>query len=243
VSNEIPSNLASFSLYWQRIAATPAREPEPEGRELTSKRRYISLLLRKSWRLELLVCPLLYCARPLEIKAMSSQKLVKHVMRPLKRFRFVKEDETVREAMRLLDEAGREGKSPCLIVVGGEPSEKDVIKGFLTSREILFGLTTRFLSGAEKSGPIFWEGQFEAECFGAMNKQVGEVMAPIRAHVRETEMLMEAVFLLKKCQEDFLPAVGEGEVVGIIHIDDILTHITTLSVRNRDGLERQGGSV
>ena len=152
-------------------------------------------------------------------------------MRPLDRYRFVKEEETVREAVRFLDKARSEGKSQCLIVVGEEPSEKDVIKGFLTPREILFGLTTRFLKGAEQSGPIFWEGQFEAECHDAMKKRVGEVMAPIRAYVRETEMLMEAVFLMNKYQEDFLPAIGKEEVVGIIHVNDILSYVANLDNR------------
>ena len=174
---------------------------------------------------------------------MSSQKLVKHVMRPLDQYRFVKEEETLRDAIELMSKAKGEGKLPCLIVVGEERSEKDVIKGFLTPREALFGLTTRFLRGAETSGPIFWEGQFEAECFDAMTRPVSEVMAPIRAYVRQTEMLMEAVFLLNKYEEDFLPAIGEDEVVGIIHIDDIVMYITTLAAGKPDVSKMRRGSV
>ena len=165
---------------------------------------------------------------------MPSEKLVNDFMRPLDQYYYVKEKETVQEALQLMEKANKEGSPSCLIVVGEDPSEKEMIKGFVTPRELVFGLTTRFLKGAEKSGPIFWEGQFEAECLNGMKKRVREIMAPIRAYVRETEMLMEAVFLLNKYQEDFLPATSKEEVVGIIHIQDILTHITRPSKGEKD---------
>jgi len=161
---------------------------------------------------------------------MPSEKLVKNFMRSLDKYSYIKEDETVREAMGLMDKTRKEGKYPCLVVVGKEPGEKEIIKGFVKPADIVFGLTTRFLKGAKKSGPIFWEGQFESECLDGINKRVREIMAPIMAYVGESEMLMEAVFLLNKYQEDFLPATSkEEEVVGIIHIHDILTHITRLT--------------
>lgn len=172
---------------------------------------------------------------------MPSEKLVKDFMRPLDQCHYVKEQETVKEALRLMAKAREEGKPLCLIVVGEEPSETEMIKGFVTAPEHVFGLTTRFLKGAEKSGPIFWEGQFEAECLDGMNKRVREIMAPVRAYVRETEMLMEAVFLLNKYQQDFLPAMSKEkeEIVGTIHINDILTHITRLA-SGKEGASKAG---
>jgi len=167
---------------------------------------------------------------------MPLEKLVKDLMRPLDQY-YIKEEQTVQEALQLMDKANKEGNPQCLIAVGEDPSEKEIIKGFVTPRELVFGLTTRFLKGAEKSGPIFWEGQFEAECLDGMNKRVREIMAPIRAYVRKTEMLMEAVFLLNKYQEDFLPATSKEEVVGIIHIQDILTHITRSAKGKQDASE------
>ncbi|KPK14762.1 MAG: hypothetical protein AMK69_28255 [Nitrospira bacterium SG8_3] len=157
---------------------------------------------------------------------MAPEKLVKDFMRPLDRCYSVKEDDTVQEALRLMDKVRKEVGRLCLIVVGEGSSEKEIIKGFVTPRELVFGLATRFLKGAEKSGPIFWEGQFEAECRDGVNKRVGEIMSPIRAYVRDSEMLMEAVFLLHKYQQDFLPAINkEEEVVGIIDLDEILKEI------------------
>ncbi len=157
---------------------------------------------------------------------MASEKLVKDFMRPLERCYSVKEEDTVQEALRLMDKARKEVGRLCLIVVGEGSSEKEIIKGFVTPRELVFGLATRFLKGAEKSGPIFWEGQFEAECRDGVNKRVREIMSPIMAYVRDSEMLMEAVFLLHKYQQDFLLAINkEEEVVGIIDLDEILKEI------------------
>ena len=157
---------------------------------------------------------------------MTSEKLVKDFMRPLDHCYHVNEDDTVQEALRLMEKAREEVGRLCLIVVGKGSSEKEIIKGFVTPRELVFGLATRFLKGAEKSGPIFWEGQFEAECRDGVNKRVREIMSPIMAYVRDSEMLMEAVFLLHKYQQDFLPAINkEEEVVGIIALDEILKEI------------------
>jgi CBS-domain-containing membrane protein len=163
--------------------------------------------------------------------AMASEELVKDFMGSLDRCYYIKEEETVREALQLMDKAGKTGKSLCLIVVEEGPREKQVIKGFVTSRELVFGLTTHFLKGAEKSGPIFWEGQFEAECRDGMNKRVKEIMSPVMAYVRDSEMLMEAVFLLHKYQQDFLLAINkEEEVVGIIDLDEILKQISKIAL-------------
>jgi len=160
---------------------------------------------------------------------MVSRELVKDFVRPLDEGYYVKEGETVREALRFMDKARQDGKPLCLFVVEKAPPEKGVIKGYVTPRELVFGLTTRFLKGAKKSGPIFWEGQFESECRDGMDKRMGEIMSPIRAYVRDTEMLMEAVFLLHKYEQDFLLAINkEEEVIGSIHLDAILRQISTI---------------
>jgi hypothetical protein len=101
---------------------------------------------------------------------MPSERLIKDFMCPLDRYSYIK----------LMGQTAGAGSHPCLIVVGEEPSEKDIIKGFVTPTEIVFGLAGHFLKGAQKSGPIFWEGQFEAECLEGAKKRVGEIMFPIK---------------------------------------------------------------
>ncbi len=165
---------------------------------------------------------------------MATEKFVKDFMRPLDRYCYIKEDATVQDALRLLDKARVESTHPCLVVVGEDQSEKQLSKGLVTPTQLGFGLSAHFLRGAQKSGPIFWEGQLEAECLEGAKKRVGEIMVPIIACVRETEMLMEAVFLLNKYQVDFLPVVNKDDVVGMIHIHEILAYIAGLALEKQD---------
>jgi len=62
------------------------------------------------------------------------QKLVKDFMRSLEHYSYIKEDETVQEAMRLMDKVRKEGTHSCLFVVGEEQYEKRFIKGFVTGQ-------------------------------------------------------------------------------------------------------------
>lgn len=151
-------------------------------------------------------------------------------MRSLEHYSYIKEDETVQEAMRLMDKVRKEGTHPCLFVVGEEQYEKRFIKGFVTPSELVFGLSAHFLKGAQKSGPVFWEGQLEAECMEGLKKRVREIMVPVVACVRESNMLMEAVFLLNKYHIDFLPVVKRDDVVGMIHIHEISAYIAELAL-------------
>lgn len=160
---------------------------------------------------------------------MPSERFVRDLIRPLGQYLHVKDDDTIRDALRLLDEARRKKRPLCLVVIDHEDPEKEIIKGFVTPREVIFGLATRFLRGAEQSGPIFWEGQFRAECLDGFDKKIAEIMAPLKAYARENEMLMEAVFLLHTYNEDFLPVTSEEEVVGTIHMYDIFAEITKLA--------------
>ncbi|MBC8460909.1 MAG: CBS domain-containing protein, partial [Deltaproteobacteria bacterium] len=108
---------------------------------------------------------------------------------------------------------------------------KEVIKGFITETELVFGLADHFLKGTERIGPIFWEGQLETECIEGGKKRVGEIMVPIKGCVRDTEMLMEAVYLLNKYQVNFLPVVNQENVAGMIQLDDILEEISRIVLK------------
>ena len=161
-------------------------------------------------------------------RSIPTERLVKDFMRPLAQYFSIREDATVHEALKLIDKAKEEGRPQCLIVVRKVPSEIEIVKGFVTYSELLFGLSAHFLKGAQKSGPIFWEGQLEVECLEGVKKFIGEIMVPIKAYVLETELLMEAVFLLNKYQVDFLPVVNKDDVVGMIHLEDILEEISRI---------------
>lgn len=156
---------------------------------------------------------------------MYSEKIVKNFMRSLDQYCYIDENDNIQKAFALMDNIRKEGKPLCLVVSEAGRLEGEIIKGFVTPSELVYGLLSHFLKGIQRSGPIFWEGQLETECLEGVNKRVGEIMLPIKAYVRENEMLMEAVFLLDKYKMDFLPVVSKDEVVGIIHLDDILKEI------------------
>jgi CBS domain-containing protein len=162
---------------------------------------------------------------------MYSEKIVKNVMRSLDQYCYIDENDNIQKALVLMYNIRKEGKPLCLVVSEAGPSEGKIIKGFVTSSELVFGLLSHFLKGVKRSGPIFWEGQFETECNEGVNKRVGEIMLPVKAYVRESEMLMEAIFLLDKYKVDFLPVVNKDEVVGIIHLDDILKEIYVITLK------------
>jgi CBS domain-containing protein len=143
-------------------------------------------------------------------------------------------DDTVESVLPLLNRAIKDKRPPCLLVVEQEAKGGETIKGFVTPEGVIFGLATRFLKGAGKSGPIFWEGQLTAEYLDGLNKNIGEIMVPIEAYIRENEMLMEAIFLLHKYRKDFLPVTNKEEMIGTIHINDILKEIVEISSMKND---------
>ena len=162
---------------------------------------------------------------------MSSEKLAKDFMHPLCQYYHVTCDAPVLEALNWINEAMRNKKPRCLVVVDEENSSNPVVRGFVTPAELVFGLSSRFLKGARTSGPIFWEGQFEVECVEGIGQMIKDIMSPIKGFIRDSEMIMESIFLLNKYQADFLPVVHHDDVVGIVHLEDILKEISRIVSR------------
>ena len=161
---------------------------------------------------------------------MPFEKLVRDFMQPLDRYPVLRADETIRAALRQVRRSFDQQTPPYLIVVDGNEAAPDIIKGFLTPSDIVFGIAGHFLKGVEKTGPIFWEGQLESECRHAIEKTVEDIMTPVQVCIRADEMVMEAIFLLNRYQVDILPVVQAEEVAGMIHLTDILRQISLMSV-------------
>lgn len=162
---------------------------------------------------------------------MPLEKNVKDIMRPLGDYLHISENEGVKRALELIADAKNQGELPHLLVVGNDQDEKEVIKGFITPPEIVFGMAGHFLKGAERIGPIFWDGQLKTEYQHAFEKRVGEIMTPIASCINGSEKLMEAVFLMYKYQLRFMPVVRCEEVIGMIHLEDILDEIVNIVLR------------
>jgi len=166
---------------------------------------------------------------------MPLERIVRDLMHPIESYGQVREDQRLQDAIQGLKQPPCIEGPVCLLVVGETPAGDAVITGFLTPANLVFGMAEHFLRGAETIGPIFWEGQLEEEFRRALRKPIREIMTPIRASIRDDEMLMEAIFLLNRHQVDFLPVVRDQEVLGLIHLKDLLLAIT------RIGLKPQGG--
>ena len=162
---------------------------------------------------------------------MPFEKFIRDFMHPLDQYERIGENEPLIEALRVMKRSQRHERPPILIVAATDSDGEEVIQGFVTAADIVFGIAGHFLEGAEKIGPIFWEGQLQNECLQAAETPVREVMSAIQAYVREDEMIMEAIFLLDRHKVDLLPVTHQNEVTGIIHLVDILRDITGLADR------------
>ncbi|MEE4356403.1 MAG: CBS domain-containing protein [Desulfococcaceae bacterium] len=155
---------------------------------------------------------------------MPLEKVVKDFMHPLGHYPYVSEKEPVKKVLKLLSNS-KELHAPFIIVIRNGEDGHGTVRGFISPPEVVFGIAEHFLKGAERIGPIFWEGQLQAECMESFNKKVKEIMTPFKTCINESEMILEAVFSFHKHQINSLPVVREKEVVGIIHLEDILIGI------------------
>ncbi len=90
------------------------------------------------------------------------------------------------------------------------------------------------MKGAANSGTVFWNGQLENECSDALQRRVGEIATPFATCFGGTEGLMEAIFRLYRHRVGFVPVVQREEMVGIVHLADILKEIAAMP-RNTGG--------
>lgn len=159
---------------------------------------------------------------------MPFETFIRDVMHPIERYDHLNESAPLKQAMQLMQRSLKQKQLAHLVIVGKSANEDDVIKGVVSPADMVFGMARPFLRGAEKTGPIFWEGQLESECRLALQKPVETVMRPIQVCIGDDEMLMEAIFLLNKYKVDFMPVIRSDEVCGLIHLDDILKVMTRI---------------
>jgi CBS domain-containing protein len=159
------------------------------------------------------------------------EKLVRDFMHPLDGYGHITSDRPVRQAVVEIKRRLDRNQRPCLIVVEENASGEEVIVGTLTQRELVFGIAGHFLKGAERIGAIFWEGQLDTESRQSIRQSIQEIMSPIQVCIRSDEMLMEAIFLLNQYRLDMLPVLRGDEVVGFIHLEDIVTELSRIASR------------
>gem|GEM_PF-1036608 len=175
--------------------------------------------------------------------AMSAEKPVREIMQPLAQYPLIREDDTLLKALQVATGSNALSSDGCLLVTGESLGERPVIKGFVTKRDLVYGLTEHFLKGARSSGAIFWEGQLEAECREGIKRQVREIMTPLRGYVRETDLALEAVFLMNQYNVPCLPVVNQEDVTGLIRLRDVLQEMARLVVQDPEPREGDDSGV
>jgi CBS domain-containing protein len=159
---------------------------------------------------------------------MPFEKRVSDIMRPIGQYPHLRDDQPLKEALHVWRQNRTTAGPACLVVYGLGDDGGEIVKGFVTSAEMVFGIAGHFLKGAQKTGPIFWEGQLAAECEEAIKKSVKEIMTPLKGYIKDEELIMEAIFLLNEYRVSLLPVVRQDEVAGLIHLEDILAVLSRI---------------
>jgi CBS domain-containing protein len=162
---------------------------------------------------------------------MPFEKPIGTFMHPLDRYEVVRTDTTILAAMQRMRQSLNNGGLCPLIVISEAPAGSETIQGFVTPEDLVFGIADPFLKGAERTGPIFFEGLLEAEYRQAEQKTVDEIMSPVSASIEEEETLMEAIFLMNRHDVRLLPVTRNGEVTGVVHLDDVFREVLERTAR------------
>ena len=130
------------------------------------------------------------------------------------------------EAVRMLKGKWHSLCSAFLLVVD-EIHNKEEILGVLSMDDILSHMEPPTESMEEL--PIFWQGQFREECEAILEKQASEVMLQVTHVIHQSGTLMEALHLTNSGKINWLPVIEKGEVVGILHKEDLFKEVIAVS--------------
>jgi CBS domain-containing protein len=140
---------------------------------------------------------------------------------------------TLRQAMAIVREASIrfEGSfEPRAVLVF---DEKYQLMGMLTLRDVIKGLEPRFLHETSliKSDPsllVLTKDFFGPGLREASQKQVSEVMSPIKIAVEGEAPIAKALFLMIKENVGMMPVLQNNKVAGMVRLSDLFKEISDL---------------
>jgi CBS domain-containing protein len=164
---------------------------------------------------------------------MPQEKKVKDFMIPLEDYPHIPYWFTLRQAMAIVREASIkfEGSfEPRAVLVF---DEKYQLMGMLTLRDIIKGLEPRFLkdAGLLKADPnlavlvgdLFGPGLKEAS-----QKQVSEVMSPIKVTVKGDDPIAKALAVMILENVGMMPVMQDHKVAGMVRMSELFQEITKI---------------
>ncbi len=168
---------------------------------------------------------------------MPYDKKVKDLMIPLEDYPHIPYWFTLRQAMAIIREAAIKFETsfePRAVLVF---DEKYQLLGMLTLRDIIKGLEPRFLHETTliKTDPsltLLTKEFFSPGLREASQKQVSEVMSPIKVTVAGDAPIAKALFLMVKENVGLMPVILDNKVVGMIRLSDLFKEISELVLGN-----------
>jgi len=164
---------------------------------------------------------------------MPQEKKVREFMIPLEDYPHIPYWFTLRQAMAIVREATIkfEGSfEPRAVLVF---DEKYQLMGMLTLRDIIKGLEPKFLkdSGMVKADPNL--AVMMGELFGPglkeqAQKQVSEVMSPIRVTVSADAPIAKALALMILENVGMMPVMQDNRVVGMVRLSELFQEISKI---------------
>lgn len=164
---------------------------------------------------------------------MEQEKKVKDFMIPLEDYPHIPYWFTLRQAMAIVREASikLEGSfEPRAVLVF---DEKYQLVGMLTLRDIIRGLEPRFLTdfGLIKGDPcltVLLKDLFGPGLKEASQKQVSEVMSPIRVTVHAEDPIAKALALMILENVGMMPVLQDHKVVGMVRMNELFQEISKI---------------
>ena len=170
-------------------------------------------------------------------KPRLTERLVKDLMIPLTDYPHIPYWYSVRQAIAMIKAVAQDPEKkvePRLLLVF---DEKYQLLGYVSLPEMLRGIEPRFLRPPEAAHfqgvqlpdldlGVLWQELFTRGCQEEAKKPVSEVMAPIRATIKDTDPIVKAAYAMVQTGMEIIPVMEANKVVGITRMIDIFDELT-----------------
>ena len=178
----------------------------------------------------------------------GSVKRVREMMIPLEEYPWVRIDDTLKYAVRVMEEAhlqvGRRASLPRVLLVF---DRDDDLVGIVRRRDIMRGLEPDFLVEQPLDKRVRYfdvgldphlselsvDGDFQKVVKGLRDQSsrpVGDVLRPIHTSLGPDDLIMKAVYEMVSLNESLIPVVEDDRLVGVIRSVDVF-HALALLLR------------
>jgi len=164
---------------------------------------------------------------------MPHEKKVGELMIPLTDYPHIPYWFTIKQAVAIVKKSalGLEGKlEPTTLLIF---DEKYQLMGSLTMKDLIRGIEKKFVRSngfmsKEWDTPVFFEGLFTEGVNEEAQKAVSEIMSPVKDTVQAGESIIKAIYIMMEQDQNLLPVLDQGTVVGVIRLNEIFNELAKL---------------